>query len=418
MQAPAVQLENSTVPFSDYPQLFSDYFANREIIIKVVPVDLDGDFEVTCQDFRVTSPDQFFDYLKTELEFWNEKDPKGKLNSIVQQNRLKTAIDSFKTAMNNPNSSSVRSYLQNSTNAIANGVLSRHSLLAGFLLNYIDATPAFIQGLKYGLEKNKTSSPRNVDEIHGVLAALEYLNDRQAWHCAVSEEVERLLAGIKTANESYSSLNEKYAGSFFEQEQRLQSITEQTNAHFQSLAEQTDAQNKKALSRLADLEALYEEKLKLEAPAEYWAEMEKNYAKSGMRWLEASVVVSILIILLLFFFGFSLLPSDLGLEENWTYIFKLSAMFAVITSVAVYVLRLFVKMATSSFHLSRDAKERNRLSYFYLALIEKKAITDKERAIVLNSLFSRADTGLLKGDSSPVMSGNVTDLVGNLTKSK
>ena len=46
----------------------------------------------------------------------------------------------------------------------------------------------------------------------------------------------------------------------------------------------------------------------------------------------------------------------------------------------------------------------------------KKAVTDKERALVINSLFSRADTGLLKGDSTPVMSQNVTELVEAFTK--
>jgi len=73
-------------------------------------------------------------------------------------------------------------------------------------------------------------------------------------------------------------------------------------------------------------------------------------------------------------------------------------------------------MALSSFHLARDASEREQLTYVYLALIEGKAITDKERAIILNALFSRADTGLLKGDSAPTMSTNVTGLVETLTK--
>ena len=68
-------------------------------------------------------------------------------------------------------------------------------------------------------------------------------------------------------------------------------------------------------------------------------------------------------------------------------------------------------MATSSYHLSRDAKERKNLSYFYLALIEKGAVSDKERALILNSLFSRSDTGLLKGEAAPSMPTNVSDIV-------
>lgn len=110
------------------------------------------------------------------------------------------------------------------------------------------------------------------------------------------------------------------------------------------------------------------------------------------------------------------LPNLFSKDSHWIEVFKNSAIITVMTSIAVYLLRLFVKMAVSSFHLSRDAKERNKLTYFYLALIEKKAVTEKERAIILNSLFSRADTGLLKGDSSPTMSGNVAELVDILSK--
>lgn len=68
-------------------------------------------------------------------------------------------------------------------------------------------------------------------------------------------------------------------------------------------------------------------------------------------------------------------------------------------------------MAMSSYHLARDSKEREQLAYFYLSLMQTNGVTDKERAIILNSLFSRSDTGLLKGDSSPVMSSNVTDII-------
>lgn len=52
-----------------------------------------------------------------------------------------------------------------------------------------------------------------------------------------------------------------------------------------------------------------------------------------------------------------------------------------------------------------------------MALIKDKAITDKERALVINALFSRSDSGLLKkNDIGPTMSGNVMDLVETVTK--
>lgn len=57
----------------------------------------------------------------------------------------------------------------------------------------------------------------------------------------------------------------------------------------------------------------------------------------------------------------------------------------------------------SATHLQRDAEERAQLTYFYLALIKDGAIDEKSRDIVIQSLFSRTETGLLGGDSSPTM---------------
>lgn len=59
----------------------------------------------------------------------------------------------------------------------------------------------------------------------------------------------------------------------------------------------------------------------------------------------------------------------------------------------------------SNFHLARDAEEREKLTYMYLALISNGEFNEEERKIVLQSLFSRSDTGLLKEDSSPTMPG-------------
>lgn len=67
----------------------------------------------------------------------------------------------------------------------------------------------------------------------------------------------------------------------------------------------------------------------------------------------------------------------------------------------IYLLRIFIKLALSAFHLSRDANERLQLTHQYLALREVGVLEEKHREIIIQSLFSRAETGLLKGDSSP-----------------
>ena len=68
-------------------------------------------------------------------------------------------------------------------------------------------------------------------------------------------------------------------------------------------------------------------------------------------------------------------------------------------------------MTFSTFHLVRDAEEREQLTFVFLAMQKEKAIDPTERHLIMQSLFSRADTGLLKDEGSPTMPGNIFDKV-------
>jgi hypothetical protein len=80
--------------------------------------------------------------------------------------------------------------------------------------------------------------------------------------------------------------------------------------------------------------------------------------------------------------------------------FRASIILALIASIGVYVISLFVKLITRSYHLSRDANERYHLTHVYLPLLKDKMVSDADRSIVLQSIFSRADTGLLNTELS------------------
>ena len=103
------------------------------------------------------------------------------------------------------------------------------------------------------------------------------------------------------------------------------------------------------------------------------------------------------------------------LFENTGSSIKWSIVFITFISFLFFLIRTFTKLTFSSFHLSRDAQERKQLTYVYLALKENDAVSDIDRNIVLQSLFSRADTGLLKEDSSPTMP--TTSLIEKITSS-
>ena len=90
---------------------------------------------------------------------------------------------------------------------------------------------------------------------------------------------------------------------------------------------------------------------------------------------------------------------------------KWSIIYVTFIAFLTYGIRALNKIAFSSFHLARDAEEREQLTFVYLALIKDGSVDEKDRSLIMQSLFSRADTGLLKEDSSPTMPN---DIVGKL----
>jgi hypothetical protein len=164
--------------------------------------------------------------------------------------------------------------------------------------------------------------------------------------------------------------------------------------------------------KIREFEDLYQQKLKLEAPANYWNVRANRLRKEGVKWLGwllacVSITIGLLIWLL------NKLPDgtlDKIFQNNGLAI-KWSIALITLISFCAFAIRIFSKLTFSSFHLARDAEEREQLTYVYLALQKEKGIDQTERHLIMQSLFSRADSGLLKEEASPTMPGNIVDQV-------
>jgi len=126
--------------------------------------------------------------------------------------------------------------------------------------------------------------------------------------------------------------------------------------------------------------------------------MSDDYNESGNKWLRLAGGVSIVGIIML---TIIMIFTEIFTGDNLILAVRNMGILSVIVATIMYIIKTMMKVALSSFHLSRDAKEREQLSYFYLALSKEKLVSESERELVLSALFSRSDTGLLKGDSSP-----------------
>lgn len=159
-----------------------------------------------------------------------------------------------------------------------------------------------------------------------------------------------------------------------------------------------------AKKKVSDLEHTYEELLRLKKPAEYWKTRASTLKSEGWKsiyWLIGLVVFACVTLYLLLW----LTPEGMLLSfvKGNAQAIKWSVVYVTFISFLAYGIRALNKIAFSSFHLARDAEEREQLTYVYLALIKDNAVDEKDKNLIMQSLFSRADTGLLKDDSGPTM---------------
>jgi len=195
------------------------------------------------------------------------------------------------------------------------------------------------------------------------------------------------------------------------------SLKEQSEQHFQEWFEDSQKQfttfHDTTIQRIKVVEELYTEQLRMEAPAKQWklrATRLKNEGRKYLCWLTVLVIMgSISLYLLLWHTPKDMLESifngDKATAIRW------SIVFVIFLSFLAYGIRILAKITFSSFHLARDAEEREQLTHVYLALKKDSAVTEQDRSMVLQAIFSRADTGLLKEDSSPTMPNGIDRLI-------
>ena len=169
-------------------------------------------------------------------------------------------------------------------------------------------------------------------------------------------------------------------------------------------------------SKYEALENAYDEQLKLQQPAKYWEEFTIDYMKKGKFWMGLSVLATAVLAV---FLGIVLYnPPEfmkITLEKISANSIKSTLILAVLISSIVYIIRLFVKLSLSAYHLARDSRERHQLTMVFLALIKEGGLEPKDRDVILQSLFSRADTGLLKDSGTPAIPGEIGSFLKNIS---
>jgi hypothetical protein len=375
------------------------------------------------------SLDHFYAFIVKELEFW-QGCTTGKTSSIrAHFQNIKSYLDQIK--QNESNQQQVKSLINQ---VVGNIKLNRFPCIysftttAKFIRQQYEIKPAladaaceYLFNLSGSTNHQFQSSMNNKDFFSGLVQAYfyEYPGTAKSLFKSEKDALEGLQLeytnSLNTLDFEYHEKKKTLVEKNIEYHNELTTWKENfQNEHTnwkENLQDTTENFIETKKKELEQLTKLYEEKLKLEAPAKYWEDTSNEYEMSGKKWMGWTIVTSIVFVAILTTIFF-LLPSNItGFNFNSV---KMTIILAVIISVGIFVINFFIRLSTSAFHLSRDAKERNKLAYVYLALLHEKGVDESDRAIILQSLFSRADTGLLKGDSSPTLPDG---LIGQVLKS-
>ena len=256
------------------------------------------------------------------------------------------------------------------------------------------------------LVKSPSNFSSYINDSSRQIVAMKFLLFKTDHHS--STKLKRDYSAKTIYQETSNNINESLLEITKEKEDFINYMNEQKenyNNWFVDTSKEMDDFKLNHSTELSNLEKTYEEKLMVEKPAEFMLEQANKYKKSFYLWCLAIVVLSSVLLMLLAF----IISPSISFNDKLVTINVLSKDMPVYSSViilamislVIYVLRIFIKMAISSKHLMEEYKQKYSLTYFYLSLVNNGNIEDEQsRNIILTSLFTKADTGLLKNDNS------------------
>lgn len=159
----------------------------------------------------------------------------------------------------------------------------------------------------------------------------------------------------------------------------------------------TEIENGK--KKLKGIEEAYNAHMQLQAPVEYWKGEETRHQDAAKSYGRKAAGFGAFSLVAVAFTLWVVVGNEtvLGKVPLW----RLGALLTVVAGI-VWISRILVRMYLSHAHLATDAGERVAMAKTYLALVRDGKVTDeKDRRVILDALFRKASTGIVKDDGAP-----------------
>lgn len=389
-------------------------------------IELEIKYPVSRINYKLHGLIDIHEFYSSQVNGWEKNSKKIRvfqqsIEHFKQQLQvLEDFFQSFKNADESQTGSRWRQIYQNFSKEFNFFVLE--SEVVDFLLSINENEPEYFNGaVNYFLSGNIGNTGI---ELKGFIKAYEFDNADNSILLKKKESEKRSFSSIKTQlRRSQTQLQEELDEIFKNEKERFEKfnqsievIKDNTFTDFDSWFQETKQSANKLFEdtnkQAEDLIKAFKEHTRLKEPAKYWAERGEELNKEGwlaIKWLSGLVGFGCVTL----YFLLWLTPEGMLISfvEGEAAALKWSIVYITFISFLAVGIRSLNKVAFSSFHLARDAQERHQLTHVYLALVAEKDvdIKDEDRQLILQSLFSRSETGLLRQDSSPSMPNNVVE---------
>jgi len=350
-------------------------------------------------------------------------------NSLTFYQRILDRIESFtNTYLNIENDDEINRYFRqtvlNHLNRNQEKILTYDSDETQFLFKIFSSEPEYFKGAYNFITESNNPTLNNKDIFIGYVKGYEFkykLNSDQL--NSIKSSLQNLKTDFKNSlpkldqqlTEHIKNSNDKYL-EYVKKIDDFQVVKEKTYSDwFINAKGGFEEFDRLSHEKISTLEEVYEKKLKLQKPAEYWKERANELKKQG--WYYLSVLV-ILVLVIVWSLGTILWEAPENIYNSFfdgdkSAAIRWSIVYITFISFMAFAIKAITKVMFSSFHLARDCEERYTLTYFYLSLSNETTIDTEEKKLVMQSLFSRAETGLLKDDGSPTMPNDLMSRVYN-----
>ena len=357
--------------------------------------------------------DRFF--IKNKINSYFNKDIDKSSDKDIDKSSDKDniLINAYNKGFSDKHTKSIKEFVKDDGKIYFEWLYSKHFFTLEFcrcVTQYGDAAADVF--LSYILDKKITIEQLDYNNFNGLIGAFNIVNQDELGYSRLDKiatefgnSKDLLVEEISNIKSEYEAWKDGASKEFQEKLDYVENCKVNCDESSKSILTECDNTLKATQAKAEILEKTYADKLRLSKPAEYWRTSAKAF-RNQARWFEGLTLLFIIVpIFLLFFYGKEFMDTWFSSDPNANITYNIPRMGIVVFILAIYtyLVRLIAKLAFSALHLMRDAQEREQLTYVYLSLINEKGIDEKSRDIVLQSLFSRTETGLLANENGPTM---------------